>query len=98
MSTDNRVKRWREAKREHGLKALTIWLTSAEELRLKDLALQWHCSPSAVMQQALAQVQRDPRIVDYISNPPDTSQLRQLIREELAAMQAPIPPVTAGVT
>jgi hypothetical protein len=48
MSETNRVQRWREGKRQHGLKAVTIWLTGEEELRMKDLALQWHCSPSAV--------------------------------------------------
>ena len=56
MSDTNRVQRWREDKRQHGLKAVTIWLTAEEELHLKDLALQWHCSPSAVIQNALAQV------------------------------------------
>ncbi len=45
MTDTNRVQRWREAKRQEGKKAMTIWLTGEEELRLKDLALQWHCSP-----------------------------------------------------
>jgi hypothetical protein len=56
MAETSRVQRWRDGKRQHGLKAVTVWLTQEEELRLKDLALQWHCSPSAVMQRALAQV------------------------------------------
>src|SRR5215211_7217301 len=88
MSEDSRVKRRRNAKRQRGLKAVTIWLTAEEELRLKDLALQWHCSPSAVVQQALAQVNRDIATTDYISIPTDTPLIRQLIREELAMMQA----------
>ena len=112
MSEDSRVKRWRDTKRERGLKALTIWLTGEEEMRLKDLALHWHCSPSAVVQQALAQL--SPTRPQDISSPTDTSQLRQLIREELATMQASLihqlireelaamqatqTPVTAGVT
>jgi hypothetical protein len=56
MTDTNRVKRWRDAKRDRGLKAVTVWLSQEEELRLKDIALQWHCSPSTVMQRALAQV------------------------------------------
>jgi predicted transcriptional regulator len=56
MAETSRVQRWRDGKRQHGLEAVTVWLTQEEELRLKDLALQWHCSPSAVMQRALAQV------------------------------------------
>ena len=86
MQAESRVKRWRDTKRQHGLKAVTIWLTADEELRLKDLALQWHCSPSAVVQRALAQVPTTTAPED--SSPPDTSLIRELIREELAAMQA----------
>src|SRR5918911_3563678 len=98
MGEQNRVKRWRDAKRQHGLKAVTIWLTSEEELRLKDLALQWHCSPSAVIQQALAQLKGDTVMPSHISIPTDTLLIRQLIREELAMMQAPQTPVTVGAT
>ena len=94
----NRVKRWRDAKRQHGLKAVTIWLTSEEELRLKDLALQWHCSPSAVIQQALAQLKGDTVMPEHISIPTDTSLIRSLIREELAMMQVTQTPVTVGAT
>ena len=98
MGEQNRVKRWRDAKRQHGLKAVTIWLTSEEELRLKDLALQWHCSPSAVVQQALAQLKGDTVTPEHISIPTNTLLIRQLIREELALMQAPQTPVTVGAT
>ena len=45
MAETNRVQRWREGKRQEGLKAVTVWLTTEEELRLKDLALQRQCSP-----------------------------------------------------
>ena len=96
MSETSRVQRWREGKRQHGLKAVTIWLTTEEELCLKDLALQWHCSPSAVMQRALAQVVTSPS--SQHSSPPDTLQLRELIREELAALEAEQAPVTETVT
>lgn len=98
MSKDSRVKRWRDAKRQHGLKAVTIWLTSEEELRLKDLALQWHCSPSAVIQQALSQVRGDIATPDHISVPTDTLLIQQLIQEELSAMQATQALVTVGDT
>jgi hypothetical protein len=96
MSEESRIKRWRDAKREHGLKAVTIWLTSDEELLLKDLALQWHCSPSAVVQQALAKV--TPPAAPDISRATEIPLLRQLIREELTAMQAPPPSVAVGPT
>jgi hypothetical protein len=96
MPETNRVQRWREGKRQHGLKAVTIWLTAEEELRLKDLALQWHCSPSAVMQQALAQV--SPQAPPSIGTATDMSQIRELIRAEFLAMQAAQPPPTETVT
>jgi len=96
MTEASRVQRWREGKRQHGLKALTIWLTTEEELRLKDLALQWHCSPSAVVQHALAQLSTSPTAQH--SSPPDTSQIRELIRAEFLALQAEKPAVTDTVT
>jgi hypothetical protein len=96
VNETNRVQRWREEKRQHGLKAITIWLTAEEELRLKDIALQWHCSPSAVMQRALAQVRR--RTPSQNSNPTDTSQIRELIRTEFIAMQAEKTAATDTVT
>ena len=96
MSEASRVQRWRASKRQHGLKALTIWLTQEEELRLKDLALQWHCAPSAVVQHALAQVSPSPTAQH--SSPPDTTQIRELIRAEMDARQAEQAPVTDTVT
>src|SRR4029077_21248347 len=96
MTEMSRVQRWREGKRQHGLKAVTIWLTTEEELRLKDLALQWHCAPSAVVQHALAQVSTS--LAAQHSSPPDTSQIRELIRAELDARQAEQAPVTDPVT
>src|SRR5215831_16466486 len=93
MGETNRVKRWREAKRERGLKAVTIWLTTEEDLRLKDMALQRHCSPSEFVRQALAQFQ--PADSRHIGNVPDTELIRELIREELMAIQAPS--VTVGI-
>src|SRR5215471_5038228 len=96
MAETNRVQRWREGKRQEGLKAVTVWLTTEEELRLKDLALQGHCSPSALVQQALAQFA--PHTPPGISTATDTSQIRELIRGELAAMQAGAASVTDTVT
>ena len=92
MPKTNRVQRWREGKRQQALKAVTIWLTPEEELRLKDVALQWHCSPSAVMQRALAPVTMSAPPQN--SSPPDTLQIRELIREELAAREEQQAPVT----
>jgi hypothetical protein len=96
MSESTRVQRWRDAKRQHGLKALTVWLSDAEELRLKDAAATFHCSPSEMMQRAWSAFQ--PGQPSSISNHTDTLQIRQLIREELAAMQAIERPVTDTVT
>jgi hypothetical protein len=96
MTETNRVQRWREDKRQHGLKAVTIWLTTEEELRLKDLALQWHCSPSAVMQHALAQF--SPQTTPGIRSATDLSQIRELIRAEFLAMQGEKVAVTDTVT
>jgi hypothetical protein len=96
MSDTTRVQRWREEKRQQGLKAVTIWLTTKEELRLKDLALQWHCSPSALVQQALAQF--SPQTAPGISTATDMSQIRELIRAEFLAMQGEKIDVTDTVT
>jgi hypothetical protein len=96
MQEASRVQRWRANKRQQGLKALTVWVTEEEELRLKDLALQWHCSPSQLMQRALAQV--GTPAAPQNGSPPDTSLIRELIRAELAAMQAAPTTVTEAVT
>jgi hypothetical protein len=96
MPEPSRVQRWREGKRQHGLKAVTIWLTQEEELRLKDLALQGHCSPSAVVQHALAQFA--PQTAPGISTATDMSQIRELIRAEFLAMQTEKISVTETVT
>jgi hypothetical protein len=96
MADTTRVQRWREAKRQEGLKAVTIWLTQEEELLLKDLALQWHCSPSALVQQALAQF--SPQTTPGISPATDISQIRELIRAEFIALQTEKTTVTDTVT
>jgi hypothetical protein len=96
MTETNRVQRWRETKRQQGLKAVTIWLTPEEELCLKDMALQWHCSPSVVMQQALAQF--SPQTPPRTSTATDMSQIRELIRAEFLAMQGETTAVTETVT
>jgi hypothetical protein len=76
MSQESRIKRWRANKREQGLKHVSVWLTPEEELHLKDLAIQWHCSPSQVVQRALAQMSTSAP--DY-SRPSDTLRIRELI-------------------
>jgi hypothetical protein len=99
MPIESRVKRWRTNKRQQGLKHVSVWLTDEEELRLKDLAILWHCSPSQVMQRALAQM--STRAPEH-SSPTDTSQIRRLILAELAALGIAMPHVegsaTGGVT
>ncbi len=86
MSETERVQRWREAKRQKGLKPCTVWLTPAEELRLKDLASQRRKSPSEIIQEALAQFSSVSQ-PDF-SNSADTELLREMIREEVSVLQA----------
>jgi hypothetical protein len=96
MSAESRIKRWRDAKRQQGLKAVTIWLTVEEEHRLKDLALTYHCAPSALVQQALAQFR--PATPTPLSNVTDRELIRDVVREELAALHAASASVTVGST
>src|SRR4029077_16660832 len=69
-----------------------IWLTEDEEKELKDLAAKGLCSPSKIVQKALAQFRSfsPPRS----SNGADTEQLRALIQEALTQT----PTVSALVT
>jgi hypothetical protein len=83
MSQESRIKRWRANKREQGLKHVSVWLTPEEELRLKDLALQWRCSASQIVQRALAQISTSP---PDNSSPTDALQIRRLILAELEAL------------
>jgi len=92
MGEHNRVRQWREAKRQQGLRAITVWLTTEEEGRLKDLALTYHCSPSELVQQALANFH--PTNPYGTATRTDTEQLRALIQGEIAVS----PHVTATVT
>jgi hypothetical protein len=96
MPVESRVKRWRDNKRQQGLKHVSVWLALEEEMRLKDLASQWHCSPSAVVQQALAQF--SPQTTPGTSTATDLSQIRELIRAEFIAMQAEKTAVADTVT
>src|SRR5712692_9165049 len=83
-----RVQRWRDAKRQNGLQAVTVWLTTSEELRLKDAAVQERCSPSDVMQRAFAQYQaRNPSSISAVS---DTELIQVLIQDALEQWQPPI--------
>src|SRR6266850_6696602 len=88
MVASTRVQRWRDAKRQNGLQAVTVWLTTSEELRLKDAAVQERCSPSEVMQHAFAQYQaRNPPSISTVH---DTSLIQVLIQDALAQWQPPI--------
>jgi hypothetical protein len=74
---------------------MTIWLTEEEELRVKDLAIQWHCSASEIMRRALAQFSTS---APDNSSPPDALQIRRLILAELEALGLAIPAVKGSDT
>jgi hypothetical protein len=82
MTYTSRVQRWRDAKRQAGQKAVLVWLDAAEELRLKDAALTWHCSPSELMHRAWGQFQ--PGQPSGISNVPDIELIQAMIQDALA--------------
>lgn len=95
MAEHSRVARWRQRLRDEGKKAVTVWLSTDEELRLKDLAMQWHTSPSKIMQRALAQFQpgRPPSLSSSTdtsqqqhSDTLDTSQIQAWLHAELPGM------------
>ena len=96
MSESERVQRWRQRQRAAGKEPLTIWLTSAEKLRLEDQALSKRCSPSELVQQALAQWHGESSsVTDTVT---DTRQLRVLVQHELALTQNVTDTVTDAVT
>src|SRR5215217_2447092 len=99
MNQESRIKRWRSNKHQQGLKHVSVWLTPEEELRLKDLAILWRCSPSEVVQRALAQISTS---APDSSSSTDTLQIRRLILAELEALGITISAVrgrdTAGIT
>ena len=86
MSDTDRVQRWRKRQREDGKEPMTIWLSHDEKLRLEDLAQTWHCSPSTLVQKALAQYHPgSPAVPGTVA---DTAQLRALVADIVAAMLA----------
>ena len=92
MSESQRVQAWRQRMREEGKEPMTIWLGREDKLRLENLARLWRCSPSVLVQQALANFHPTSLYVTAIET--DTEQLRALIQGEIAAS----PSVTATVT
>ena len=82
MSESERVQRWRQRQREAGKEPLTIWLTTAEKLHLEDMALSRHCSPSELVQQALAHLRGES--LSVTATVTDTEQIRALVQQELA--------------
>src|SRR5262249_15738836 len=54
MSQNDRVQRWRQRMRELGKEAITVWLDTQAKRRLEALAHTGCCSPSDIVQQALA--------------------------------------------
>ena len=95
MSQESRIKRWRANKRQQGLKQVSVWLTPEEELCLKDLAIQWHCSPSEVVQRALAHIASSP---PDSGSPTDALRIRKLILAELEALGFTMPSVSGRPT
>jgi hypothetical protein len=83
--TTQRVQRWRQRLKDEGKEALTIYLAHDEKLRLEDWAHTWHCSPSALVQQALAAF--NPGSPAVPGPAADTAQVRALIREALAHLR-----------
>lgn len=96
MSDTDRVQRWRQRQREEGLEPMTVWLSQDEKRRLGELAHTWHCSPSELVRQALAQFQPGkPPVTDTVA---DTAQLRMLMQEALLETTAVTELVTDIVT
>jgi hypothetical protein len=55
MSDADRIQRWRQRMRDEGKEPMSLWLSRDTKLRLEDMAATWHCSPSELVEQALAQ-------------------------------------------
>ncbi len=96
MSESARVQAWRDAKRQKGLKSCTIWLTADDESLLKDLAVKRRCSPSEIMQHALAYFHTGK--LPVTATVTDKEQLREMIQAEIATLQAQSTNVTATIT
>jgi predicted transcriptional regulator len=71
---------------------MAIWVTAETKARYEDLALTYHRSPSALVQQALDAYRPDAAVSDTDT---DTELLRALIRTEITQH---IDDVTATVT
>ena len=96
MSDTGRVARWRQRMRDEGKEPMTIWLSRDEKLRLEDLARTWRGTPSAMVEQALAQFR--PGSPSVTATVPDTEQLRVLMQEALLETTAVTELVTDIVT
>jgi hypothetical protein len=53
MSDTERVRAWRQRRKDNGLVPMTIWVKADTKARYEDLALQSHRSPSEVAPQGL---------------------------------------------
>ena len=86
-----RIHRWRASKRQAGNDALTIWLPRELKLYIEDMALKRHCSPSALVEQALTTCY--PPSADVTDTVTDTSvtdpaHLRRMLQQDLSAFLA----------
>jgi hypothetical protein len=92
MSDTNRVQEWRKRQKDQGKEPVTVWLTREEKRRLEGLAKTWHCSTSALVQQALSTFQpANPPVTAAVT---DTAQLRQFITVTVTdIVSATLPPM-----
>src|SRR5437867_3142883 len=96
MRASDRVQAWRQRMRNEGKEPMTIWVGRDEKLRLEDLARTWRCSPSDLVQQALAHFHpTSPHVTATVT---DTEQLRALIQAELGASSLVTATITDTVT
>jgi predicted transcriptional regulator len=70
---------WRQQQRKKEKEAMTLWLSQATKSRLENLAHVWHCSPSEIVEQALAQFHPGTPSVPGIGA--DREQLQALVTD-----------------
>jgi hypothetical protein len=92
---ENRVARWRQRLRDEGKRAVTVWLSVEEELRLKDLAVQWHTTPSTIVQHALAQFH--PGSPPSLSNASASTQPQHSTTADTSQIQATLEALLPGM-
>jgi hypothetical protein len=69
MTQESRIKRWRTNKCEQGLKHVSVWMPPEVEMRLKDLAIQAHCSTGYSGTTACEQESQRPESFAGVTEP-----------------------------